>query len=413
MRKLRIIGMGAEGPAGLASRALELIQSADTIVGTRRLLEFFSTCPATRLELKSDLGETAAMIAGAMAEGETVLLASGDPGFYGIGNQMVSRLGSDAVEIIPAVSSMQLAFARINESWDDAALTSVHGRPLGEIAALVRANRKIGVLTDPQNSPAAIGRELVRSGLTGYRAFVCENLGSLNERVLETDVEGLATLDTSPLSTLVLIREERVLESTPVRRRLFGIPDDQFVSRKPLKGLITKAEIRVMSLSRLSLRADSVVWDIGAGSGSVTVEAALIAYLGRVYAVERQAGDAAIVRENLEKFGIVNAELVAGQAPEVLSSLPDPDAIFIGGSGGCMDGILDAIHRRLKPGGSVVLNIATISNLDSAVGGLVSRGFEVDVTMVNIARSRPVAGLLRFEALDPVFVVSGVRRETN
>lgn len=164
-----------------------------------------------------------------------------------------------------------------------------------------------------------------------------------------------------------------------------------------------------MSLSKLGLRQDSVVWDVGAGSGSVAIEAALIAGSGLVYAVERRSEDAALVRKNVEKFGVGNMVVVEGLAPEALGALPDPDAVFIGGTGGHMDGILDVAGMKLKAGGHVVANFATLANLDAAVRGLAARGFQAEVTLVNVARSRGVADLLRLEALDPVFIVSGVR----
>ncbi|MDO8691049.1 MAG: precorrin-6Y C5,15-methyltransferase (decarboxylating) subunit CbiT, partial [Dehalococcoidia bacterium] len=270
--------------------------------------------------------------------------------------------------------------------------------------------RKIGIFTDERNSPSAIARELLARGVTGYRAFVCENLGDANERVTETDLAGLAGLEFSPLNVLVLLREIDPPNGVGRRQWTLGIPDEEFLKRKPLTGLITKTEVRVVSLSKLNLRDDSLVWDIGAGSGSVSVEAALIARCGRVYAVEQHAADAALVRSNFDRFGVNNAKVVEGVAPDALAALPDPDAIFIGGSGGRLEAILDVARQRLKPGGRVAANLATITNLEGMLRGLASRGFEVDVTMVNVARSKGVGGLLRFQSLDPVFVVSAARK---
>jgi len=410
VNKVHIIGIGADGAEGLSRQALDIIHQAGIIIGGRRLLEAFEEEPGRKVLITAGLHETAALIADAIETERVVVLASGDPGFYGIARFLVGELGKEKLEIIPGVSSMQLAFARIKESWDDAVLASVHGRSMGDIVGLVRSSRKVGIFTDDRNSPSAIARALLNGGVDGYRAFVCENLGHAEERVIETDLPRLASLKVSPLNILVLIRgEPRASEVAGGRHWALGIPDDEFLQRKPLKGLITKAEVRVVSLSRMALRDDSVVWDIGAGSGSISVEAALIARDGSVFAVERRSADASLVRRNLERFGARNACVVEGLAPEALISLPDPDAVFIGGNGGRLAGILDTVERRLRAGGVVVANFATVSNLESAVQGLTERGFEVDVTMVNIARSKGVAGLLRFQALDPVFVVRAVR----
>jgi precorrin-6Y C5,15-methyltransferase (decarboxylating) len=188
-----------------------------------------------------------------------------------------------------------------------------------------------------------------------------------------------------------------------------GIPDDEFEQRKPRRGLITKAEVRVVSLAKLCLRPDSTVWDIGTGSGSVAIEAARIARQGRVYAIEKNPEDCAIARRNCEKFGTANVTVVEGRAPEGLDTWPDPDGVFIGGSGGEMAEIIALACRRLREGGRVVVNAATIETLYGAVQALKAQEFAVDIVQVQVARSRPILHLTRFEALDPVFIITGRR----
>jgi precorrin-6Y C5,15-methyltransferase (decarboxylating) len=185
-----------------------------------------------------------------------------------------------------------------------------------------------------------------------------------------------------------------------------GIPDGEFFQRKPERGLLTKAEVRVVALSKLAIRPDSTVWDIGGGAGSVTIEAALMATKGAVYVVEKNAEDCENIRENIAKFGTKNVTLVEGNAPDGLDAWVDPDAVFIGGSGGRMNDILDVSAKRLRPGGRIVIDVATIENLGEAVSGLKARGFEADVTMVSISRSKPILNLTRFDALNPVFIVT-------
>ncbi len=190
-----------------------------------------------------------------------------------------------------------------------------------------------------------------------------------------------------------------------------GIPDKEFYQRKPLQGLITKAEVRVISLSKMSIRPDSVVWDIGAGSGSVSIEAALIAKNGSVHAIEKNLEDCENVRQNIQKFGATNVELIHGVAPENLEAFPDPDAVFIGGSGGKMSEIISISASRLRNGGRIVVDAATIENLAEALAGLKDNRLCTAVTMVSIGRSKDIIGLTRFEALNPVFVLSGWREE--
>ncbi|MBI4318259.1 MAG: precorrin-6y C5,15-methyltransferase (decarboxylating) subunit CbiE [Chloroflexi bacterium] len=412
MPSVYVVGVGEDGAAGLGQRALDIINSADVLCGGRRLLGLVPQARGRKIPIEANLRELVDAIREFMVAEQVVVLASGDPGFFGIARYLADNLGKERLEIVPGVSAVQLAFARIKESWDDAVLTSVHGRDIGEIVEVVRSSKKIGVLTDPLRSPAQIARVLLASGISGYRCFVCQNLGSNSESIVETDLGGLVSLAASPLSVLILLKQgPEPKHSVCSMRPSLGIPDDEFLQRRPLKGLITKCEIRVVSLSKMSLREDSVVWDIGAGSGSVSVEAALIATTGRVFAVEKNPADAEIVRWNLHKFGVDNAVVVEGLAPEVLTSLPDPDVVFIGGSGGHMEGILDATCRRLKSRGSLVANIATVANLYTITQGLAARRFDVDVALVNVARSRGIADLMRFEALDPVFVVSARRSE--
>jgi len=158
----------------------------------------------------------------------------------------------------------------------------------------------------------------------------------------------------------------------------------------------------------MRLTDESVLWDIGAGSGAVSIEASFLVRKGRIYTIEKNNTDVAIIKKNLRKFQAPNVEVVQAFAPDGLSNLPDPTAVFIGGSGGRMEEILDFVSRRLKPGGRIVINVVALENLNAAVNALKARGFVPDVSLVNVARSTSVMELTRFEALNPVFVVTGV-----
>lgn len=199
-------------------------------------------------------------------------------------------------------------------------------------------------------------------------------------------------------------------QQTESAARPWGLPDDAFEQRRPLRGQITKQEVRAVSLYALGLRPDSVVWDIGAGAGSVAIESAVLAHRGMVYAVERDESGLALLERNIAAYSPGNVRLIAGAAPEVLDELPGPDAVFIGGSGGRLADILDTAAQRLNPGGRIVVNLAALERTNETRRQCRDLGFAVAVTMVNAARGREMRdGALRFEGLNPVFVVTAWR----
>jgi precorrin-6Y C5,15-methyltransferase (decarboxylating) len=361
------------------------------LLGGERHLAFFPDHPAEKLAIRDNLKEIAARL-----QGETrrvAVLASGDPLFYGIAGYLATKIGRDRLEVLPNISSMQLAFARLKESWHDAALVSCHAKPIEEAIDVIRDAKKVGIFTDDENTPARIARELLKAGVGGFRAHVCESLGGRDERISSWDLEELVEQSFSPLNVLVLTK---MAEAPTHQRRdwTFGVPEEAFYQRQPLKGLITKTEVRVLSLAKMRLRPGNTVWDIGAGSGSVSIEAALLG--AKVWAVEKNKEDCEIVRRNVEKFGTPQVTVVHGVAPAALAELPDPDAVFIGGSGGEMGELVRICRERLLPGGRLVINVATLENL----GEVPAR----DVTLVQISRTRPILDLHRFEALNPVFI---------
>ena len=209
-----------------------------------------------------------------------VLVSSGDPLFYGVARYLCDRLGKDLFEVVPHVSSMQLAFARIKESWEDAYLTNLTGRPIEAVIDRIRTAEKIGLFSSDEWPPARLAQELLARGIDYFRAYVCENLGSPDERVTQAAVADLTGMEFNPLNVLILIREPNRPDraSRASRHRLFGNPDDAFAQSLPKRGLITQAEVRAIALAQLDIRATSIVWDIGAGSGSVAIEAAQLAH---------------------------------------------------------------------------------------------------------------------------------------
>jgi precorrin-6Y C5,15-methyltransferase (decarboxylating) len=268
---------------------------------------------------------------------------------------------------------------------------------------------KIAVLTDGKNHPGAVADLLRRLGAAGeYVLWVCENLGGLDERVSRHPADRLGGEAFSPLNVVVLVREG----APPSRKRqgeaavpLLGIPERELQYREGPRGLITRREVRVLVLCHLELRPGDVLWDVGAGSGSVAVEAARLSPELRVFALERDAEVYRYLEANAAALGLGRVRGIHAEAPEGLADLPNPDAVFIGGSGGRLSDILDEAVRRLRPGGRLVLNCVTLETLSSAWEWLRSHGVEPEVTSVQLARSRPLGRLHALEPDHPIFIV--------
>jgi precorrin-6Y C5,15-methyltransferase (decarboxylating) len=403
-----VVGVGNEGAESLTPRALALVDKAEVLVGGQRLLDCFPHVPAERVRLGARVDEVLAEVARRRGERRVVVLATGDPNYFGITRALLRHVPAEDLEIVPNVSALQWAFAKAREPWDDAAFLTVHGRSMDGLVEAVRGQRKVCVFTDERNTPAAIARALADARLSTYEAILCEDLGGPAERVSRMSLAALAAYEAHPLNTLILLGPcaSSALEPhawTP------GLPEEAFDHRKPKLGLITKREVRVLSLSRLVLRADSVVWDIGAGSGSVGIEAARLVSRGRVFAVEKNAEDVEIVRANVEKFGVPHVTVLHATAPDRLDELPDPDAVFVGGSGGKLGEILSLAAARLKAHGRIVVNAVTLETLHETVAVFRELGLEHEAILVSIARSRPLLGMMSFEALNPVYIVTAWR----
>ena len=394
-----VVGIGDDGPAGLGARAARIVRDAEVLCGGPRHLALFPEHPAERITINADLDRLVDRLRAVVGRRRTVVLASGDPGFYGIGPLLAGRLGRERVEIVPNVGAVALAFARLGESWHDATVVSAHGRPLDSALRRAAGARKLAILTDEANTPAAVARALLDGGLEDAPACVFEHLGGPKERRFDGRLSAVSRRAFAALNVLVVLRESSV-EPGPV----FGRPESDFQHRG---GLITKAEVRAVSLSKLRLRPGGTLWDVGAGCGSVAVEAAGLMPEGRLYAVERSAEQLDLLRQNVaaaKQRGVI--EIVAGEAPAAFASLPTPDAVFVGGSGGELGAILDAAYDRLLPGGRVVANLATVERLAEMLDWGRSRGLSPEVVQVAVSRGVDILGLTRFEAQNPVFVVT-------
>ena len=406
--KLVIVGVGDDGLAGMTESARRIVTEAEVILGTPALLAQLDGIPARKEPLEPEMPAALKQVREALASRRAVLVSSGDPLFYGVARYLCDRLGKDQFEVVPHVSSMQLAFARVKESWEDAYLTSLAGRPLEAIVDRIRTAEKVGLFSSDELPPNRLAQALLDRGIDYFRAYVCENLGSPDERVTQAELTELVTMTFDPLNVMILIRKPNRPDraSRAGRHRLFGNPDDRFAQTLPKRGLITQSEVRSIALAQLDIRPNSVVWDIGAGSGSVAIEAAQLAHQGVVYAVEPEAADIALIEANAESFGVPNVRPVAGRAPEVLGSLPDPDAIFVGGTGRQVVLVLQSAYARLCAGGRMAVNVVTIDGLATALETLKSLTSEVQVWNITIARGIEQMDRVRFEAINPTFLLA-------
>ncbi len=328
MKPVAVIGMGLS-PEDLMDVHRRLIRQADILVGGRRHLDSFPDHTGTKYTLTRDLNETVQFIKASMKEHSVVVLASGDPLFYGIGACLIRSLGRDNVLIYPNITAVSGAFSRIKVPWHDAKIISLHGRNRPEklLEATAGAD-KVAVYTDPERDPAWLARYLLEHDMTDFRMWVLEQMGSPKEVIAEYSLAEAEKKRFRDPNMLILIRERaRADQALPLYP---GMPEHAFVHEG---GLITKAEVRVIALSKLRLEPGHVFWDLGAGSGSMAIEAAVFVRFGAIYAVEKEPKRIQHIRANKERFGVPHLHPVQTTLPEGMAHLPPPDRVFVGGGG--------------------------------------------------------------------------------
>jgi precorrin-6B C5,15-methyltransferase / cobalt-precorrin-6B C5,C15-methyltransferase len=405
--KIYVIGIGSDGLAGLTARAREILEQADVVFGSEHSLRLVPELKAERRRIGSDLQEVVAALGGLAGRKRVALVAGGDPLFYGVARYLCDRLGKDKFEVLPHVSSMQLAFARVKESWEEAYLTNLATHPLETVLERIRIAETVGLFTSEEEGPAEIASQLLARGIDYFRAFVCENLGGPDERVTQGELKDVREMEFAPLNVVILKRKpgRPDQQALPGRFRRFGNPDDAFAQSRPKSGLVTQAEVRAIALAQLAIGPAAVVWDVGAGSGSVAIEAARLSEPGMVYAVEQDAADYHLILANAESFGVHNLKAIHGTAPEVFEGLPAPDAVFVGGTGHEVARLLEAAWAALRQGGKMVVNVATLESLSTTYGVLKRLAERVEVLLVNVARGTEQLETLRFEAVNPTFLL--------
>ena len=399
MHQVHVVGLGVDH-RDITPTALRLIDSAEVLAGGDRLLALFSDHPAVKVLIKSPLKNVIDRINQEMqSHRKVVVLADGDPLFFGIGKRLIDAFGKDTVVIYPNVTTLQVAASKLKIPWHDIQTISLHGRkdiqPL--LAALVKNNR-VAVFTDPDFSPAKVADELIRRGVDTFNMHVFEGLGTETEKTGRFELKETVKQTFSPLNFIILNRIKQAVIPLSL-----GLDDDLYLHQR---GLITKREIRVAGLSALEIEPHHTLWDLGAGCGSVAIEASLLAYEGIVLAVEKAPERIQLIRQNISRMGSYGVEVIHGEMPECLESLPDPHRVFIGGGMGKDNSVLEAATERLRPGGKLVLHLVLMGSLARARDYLEDLKWPFSITQLQVSRSKDLAGDHRLEALNPVFIIS-------
>lgn len=383
-----------------------IIERADILIGGRRLLGFFPDSPAEKKIIGRDIETVVDFIRRRLGRKTIVVLASGDPLFFGIGAKLIEAFGPDRVTIHPNVSSVAAAFARIKEPWGGVRVLSLHGRKNeSELFKALTEEDRVAVLTDPERNPAWLSRLVLHKLGSGFRLAVMEALGSASERHgWYSLTEAAAKVFREP--NIALLKREAGA-NTGRRPLCLGTPDVEFEHHG---GLITKSEVRAVALSKLRLSPGQVLWDLGAGSGSVAIEASLLLGKGRIVAVEQHPERVDQIRANARRFSVRNLRVVQAALPAGLVRLPKPDRIFIGGGGKNLPAIISEAARHLRPDGVMVINAVLLQNVHDAQAMLRRLGFTTEVVQLQIHRSRQMPWSERLEALNLVWLIAGVRK---
>lgn len=392
-----LIGMGSGQPENLTLQGLAALRQADLILGARRLL---AVLPAGCTENRAAAyrpDEVAELLQTSGAE-NAVLVYSGDTGFYSGASAMMEKLEALGVRarVLPGLSSIQLLAAALGRPWQGWNLVSAHGRTCDPVAECMQG-RPTFFLTGGSEDPATLCAQLAAEGFGDMQGVVGQCLGTPEEKLFRGSVKELAAGRFNSLSVL-LVEAAEVLP-----RRAPGLPDEAF-ERGDVP--MTKQEVRAAVLAKLAVRPEDILWDVGAGTGSVSVELALAAPRGRVYAVECRPEGCALIKANREKFRTRNLVLVEGLAPDALSDLPAPDAVFIGGSKGSLAAIVDAALDK-NPDARICVSAIALETLSAAVAALTAKGRTVQVSQIAVSRAKAVGGLHLMMAQNPIYLITG------
>ncbi|MEH0018798.1 MAG: precorrin-6y C5,15-methyltransferase (decarboxylating) subunit CbiE [Desulfobacter sp.] len=406
MNPVHIIGIG-QGRQDLTEAHLQRIMSCDILAGGRRQLDMFPDFTGNTLQIKGQLSGIIEEIRESMHTRKIVVLASGDPLFYGIGTTLSRHIPEEHLIVHPNITSVAAAFSAICLPWHDARIISLHSRTDQPFSfASLAGESKVAFLTGPEKDPHYVANQLIKREMDGFRICVLEHLGHPeNERISWfTDYQKVLNAAFSHPNIVILLKTGQVDINVP-HETFLGMPDTYF---RHSRGLITKSEIRSISLSKLRLtRKDHVLWDIGSGSGSVGIEAAFFIPWGTVYTVEKNKDRIPTIVHNIKNFERSNIKVAHLNFPQGHESLKAPDRIFIGGGGKGLEKIITCCCERIAAQGIIVINTVVLESMETAMRTLTDQGFSPEIIQVQVSRSKPMPYGNRLEALNPVWIISG------
>ena len=413
-----VIGTDAGAPASLATAQQQLIREAHWIAAPRRLQPALNTWlnqPTSFID-SDDPRVLVEALKALDATASVVVLASGDPLWFGIGRMLGDRLGTARLRFHPAPTSLQLAFARIGRPWQDARWVSLHGRePQAFSKALQQRPAALAVLTDPNQGGAnSVRQMLASSGLeASYDLWLCENLGHAQERILQIAPNDALPLDLHRLLIAVLIAKEPEPQD-PKSYPMFGLDDGVYLQHSDHPGLMTKREIRIQLLADLNPPEQGVLWDLGAGTGSVGLEALRLRPQLHLMAVEQRAGGAALIKANAERLGVCPAAVIEDNAINLLrgelpTGLERPNRVLVGGGGRQRKTLLQLVLKRLEPKGVVVVPLATVESLGEVRGVLEEAHMTVRVSQLQAWRGQPLGDGTRLAPMNPILTAIGTK----
>ncbi|MBF0118605.1 MAG: precorrin-6y C5,15-methyltransferase (decarboxylating) subunit CbiE [Desulfobacterales bacterium] len=397
MKKISVIGLGVSY-SDLTSEHIKIIEEADVLIGGKRHLDLFPDFRGLKKEIHGNTFEIIKFIKEEGISKNVVVIASGDPLFFGIGSLLVREIGKQNICIYPNITSVSKAFSKIKESWHDAAFVSLHGRDFENmVLSSLDKSEKVVVFTDPKKNPAWLADFLLEQGVDDLSMCVFEQMGSISERISWHNLSQAKNLNFSD-PNLVLLKHPSIKNNLHL-----GMREDDY---EHMQGLITKSEVRAVTISKLKLLPNHILWDIGAGSGSISIEASIFLREGRVFAIEQNRDRVNQIENNKKHFGVTNLKIIEAIAPEVLKNLPLPDRVFIGGSGKNLKEVLYEVDNYIRTDGIIVINTVLISSLEISLKIFEELKYDTEVVQVQINRTKKMPESIRFESENPVFIIS-------
>ena len=395
---ITLLGIDMGNQETLTVQGKKAAKSADLIIGAKRMADAVrEPGQAVVYEYRSDV--IADYIRNHPEYEKVVIALSGDVGFYSGARKLLTALGGreSNVEVICGISSVVYFMSEIGLSWDDAKIVSAHGRKCN-LVSLIRHNPKVFSILGTEDGVASLAKKLVYYGMGDVILYVGENLSYENEKIFHDKAENLTEYRGDALSVVTAYNEE----ATPLSA-VHGIRDEEFLRGK---APMTKEEVRTVSLSKLCLAEDSVCYDVGAGTGSVSIEMALRAWNGEVYAIEKKEDALGLLKENRQKFAVDNLKIIPGTAPDAMKELPVPTHAFIGGSSGNMNEIVKLLLEK-NPEVRIVINCITLETVTEAMNAI--RDFnltDVDIVQLGAARSKTVGRYHMMMGENPIYIIS-------